>query len=140
MRGALALIELAEEEEPRFIRVRGELDVANTAALRDWLARASEGGTRSLVVDLRDVTFLAVSALYVLCDEQHRMAQHEARLTLVSADRRLLQLFAVCRLDGVLEVVAAPDQAGPRPWEADDRDRAELLADWLRRYGAAQSA
>nr|MDQ5807955.1 STAS domain-containing protein [Actinomycetota bacterium] len=72
MSRALALIESDAPDGGRVVTVRGEVDVGSTGALRDWLARASDRGRRSVVVDLRGVQFLAVSGLYVLCDEQHR--------------------------------------------------------------------
>ena len=136
MSRALALIEPDAADGSRIVTVRGEVDVGSTPALRDWLARASDGGRRSIVVDLRGVQFLAVSGLYVLCDEQHRMASHRARMTILCTDPRALQLFTVCRLDTVLHL--APDRAAAPsgPWSEDDEARTERLRAWLQRYSA----
>ena len=139
MARAVALIDQRSGGGDRVVSVRGEIDVGSTPALRDWLARASEGGRHSVTVDLRGVDFLAVSGLYVLCDEQHRMAAHRSRLTIICSDPRARQLFAVCRLDGVLRIFDAPETVTNGPWDADDDQRAERLAEWLSRY-AAESA
>jgi anti-anti-sigma factor len=139
MPAPLALIEDGSVTSGRTVALHGEIDVGSTSSLRDWLARASEGGTRSLTVDLTNVDFLAVSGLYVLCDEQAKMARHQARLTVVCANRRFLQLFEVCRLADVLQVV--PDRASVTngAWCSEDQERAARLGAWLRRYSSATS-
>ena len=70
-------------------------------------SRAPPRRAESVVVDFRGVEFLAVSGLYVLCDEAQRMALHRARLTVVCTNPRALQLFRVCRLDDALDVVGS---------------------------------
>ncbi len=140
MRGPLALIEDTPGEDERIITLRGEIDVGSTPALREWLARASEGGTQSVVVDFAHVEFLAVSGLYVLCDEQARMARHRARLTVVCAIPRILQLFEVCRLADVLHVVASREELGGEAWTADDSARASRLDTWLDRYAVRSTS
>jgi anti-sigma B factor antagonist len=123
------------------VALRGELDVGTTPALREWLSRSSEGGRKSLVVDLTHVDFMAVSGLYVLCDEQARMAQHRARLTVVCHSARILQLFEVCRLENILHVVKQRHEvpADTGAWEAEDQARAERLVSWLERYTSGAS-
>jgi anti-sigma B factor antagonist len=139
MARAVALIEADSPGESWVVDVRGEIDVGSAPSLREWLLRASDGGRRSVVVDLRRVEFLAIGGLYVLCDEQHRMVAHRARLTVVCSDARALQLFEACGLEEVLHVVPAPDDAAAPPWSEEDEARAERLALWLARY-AAESA
>lgn len=140
MPAPLALIEDAPSADERVVALRGEIDVGSTPALREWLARASEGGRCAIAVDFAHVQFMAVSGLYVLCDEQARMARHRARLTVICRSARILHLFEVCRLADVLRVVptrAALDSDG---WGADDDARAERLGAWLDRYVAGSSS
>jgi anti-sigma B factor antagonist len=141
MPAPLALIEDAPHTEERVVVLRGEIDVGTASSLRDWLDRASEHGRRSVAVDLTNVDFMAVSGLYVLCDEQARMARHEARLTVVCSARRILKLFEVCRLNDVLRVVPTRAQlASPAVWDGEDTERSARLGAWLERYAAASSA
>jgi anti-anti-sigma factor len=140
MPAPLALIEDGAADEVRVVALRGEIDVGSTPTLREWLARASEGGRRSLAVDLTGVEFMAVSGLYVLCDEQARMSRHQARLTVVCASTRILQLFEVCRLADVLRIVPDRSALADRPWEPEDDDRIDRLEAWLERYAAGRSA
>ena len=137
MPAPLALIEDAPHGDARIVSVRGEIDVGTTPALREWLDRASERGCRSVAVDLEYVDFMAVSGVYVLCDEAARLAHNEAQLTVVCRHERLLRLFAVCRVDDILHVV--PDRASISPagsWDRDDAVRASRLGEWLDRYAA----
>jgi anti-sigma B factor antagonist len=139
MSAPLALIENGPVDEGRVVALRGEIDVGSTPSLREWLGRASEGGRQSLVVDLRNVEFMAVSGLYVLCDEQARMARQRARLTVVCDNARMLQLFEVCRLIDVLRIVRSRDALEEEPWGMDDEQRAERLDAWLERYSAGSA-
>jgi anti-anti-sigma factor len=140
MPAPLALIEDAPAGSDRVVALHGEVDVGSTPALREWLGRASEGGRRSLVVDLTNVDFLAVSGLYVLCDEQARMAEHHARLTVVCSNQRFLQLFDVCRLGDVLRVVPSRAALGVAAWDREDDARAQRLDAWLQRYASGAAA
>ena len=140
MRAPLALIEDAPSEDERVISLRGEIDVGSTPTLREWLSRASEGGCRSVTVDFTHVDFMAVSGLYVLCDEQARMARSRARLTVVCASPRILQLFEVCRLSDVLRVLPSRAALGVDAWGDDDTARAERLEAWLDRYATGESS
>ena len=136
MAAPLALIEDGSGRGGRVVALRGEIDVGSTPSLREWLSRASEGGRRSLVVDLTKVDFMAVSGLYVLCDEQARMAPHQARLTVVCKSARMLQLFEVCRLMDVLRIVPTRADLDGQAWGHDDEERVERLGAWLERYSA----
>jgi anti-anti-sigma factor len=141
MPAPLALIEDAPHGDARIVSVRGEIDVGTATALRDWLDRASEHGRRSVAVDLEHVEFMAVSGVYVLCDEAARLAANEAQLTVVCRHRRLLRLFEVCRLGDVLHVVG--DRASIPPagaWDQDDDVRATRLDEWLERYAPPAGA
>ena len=137
---ALALIEDLPSSEDRIVVLRGEIDVGSTPALRDWIGRASDGGRSSVTVDFSYVAFMAVSGLYVLCDEQARLARHKARLTLVGAGPRILQLFEVCRLGDVLRVLPSRTTPDPPGWTAEDDARTQRLEEWMSRYAAANRA
>jgi anti-anti-sigma factor len=139
MRAPLALIEDGPAQDGRVVALRGEIDVGSTPALREWLARASEGGRRSLAVDLTNVEFMAVSGLYVLCDEQARMARHQARLTVICSSPRILQLFEVCRLADIVQVVPSRRALEGDGWTMEDEQRAERLEAWLERYASGAS-
>ncbi len=140
MSATLALIEDDLDRHERVVALRGELDVDTTPALREWLTRASEGGTRPIAVDLTYVAFLAVSGVHVLVDEQHRMAANRARLSIVCPHTRLLGLFELCRLDDALSIVAHRTDLRGGAWTLGDDLRALRLERWLDRYERSRPA
>ena len=140
MPAPLALIEDTPKGDTRIVSVRGEVDVGTTASLRDWLDRASAGGTRSVAVDLEHVEFMAVSGVYVLCDEAARLAANSAQLTVVCDQPRTLRLFEVCRLGDVLRVVPSREAIEPAgTWGPEDEQRTVRLEAWLDRYAVGTS-
>lgn len=130
----LAVIEDVLDHDERVIGLRGEIDLGTTPALREWLDRASDGGTRAVAVDLGHVEFLAVSGVHALCDEQERMAAHRARMTIVCDRPRLLQLFALCQLTDALRIVPTRAELPGPGWSLGDDLRARRLHRWLERY------
>jgi len=131
-RSTLALIAADSKTGPPVVSVRGELDVGTAPALREWLSAATDGGTRSAVIDLRAVSFVAGAALHVLCDEQERLLERGERLTIVCDQPELLNLFQVVELHGVLDIVTSREEAfGER--ETDKRP-SQHLADWVARH------
>ena len=135
MPAPLAVIEDAPHGDARIVSVRGEIDVGTAPSLRDWLDRASDGGRRSVAVDLHHVEFMAVSGVYVLCDEAAHLARHEAQLTVVCDRPRTLRLIEVCRLSDALRIVDCRTAIAPAgTWSPEDETRTAKLEEWLERY------
>jgi anti-sigma B factor antagonist len=132
-RSTLALIADDAATGPPVVSVRGELDVGTAPALREWLNAATDHGTRSAIVDLRSVTFIAGAALHVLCDEQERLLEPSERLTIVCDQPELLNLFQVVELHGVLDIVTSRQEAYERREENGERP-SRHLADWVARH------
>src|SRR3954453_1514228 len=112
------------------LTVRGELDVGTTPALNAWLAAATDNSTRSAIVDLSAVTFMAGAALHALCDEQERLLERGVGLTVACQPPQRLGLFRMVELERVLEVVPTRSAArrvikGVRP--------SQHLAGWVAR-------
>ena len=131
-RSTLALIADDAKAGPPVVSVRGELDVGTAPALREWLNAATDHGSRSAIVDLRSVTFVAGAALHVLCDEQERLLEHDERLTVVCDQPELLNLFQVVELHGVLDIVTSREEAYGR--RETDKRPSQHLAEWVARH------
>src|SRR3954452_17411517 len=114
------------------LSVRGELDVGSAAALRRWLQATTAMSSRSAIVDLSGVTFMAAAALHTICDEQERLLERGEGVTVVSRHPQLLALFKVVEIDRVLEVVPALAAALVRAREQRPRER---LSGWVARAG-----
>src|SRR3954452_18096144 len=110
------------------LSVRGELDVGSATALRGWLQATTAMSSRSAIVDLSGVTFMAAAALHTICDEQERLLERGESLTVVCRHPQLLALFKVVEIDRVLEVV--PTRAAARRRALAERPR-EHLSGWI---------
>jgi len=111
----LALLAADKHDGRPVLTVRGELDVGTAPALRAWLRAATRDGSRSAIVDLGAVRFMAVAALHALRDEQERLVAVGHRLTIVTQNPQLLTLFELVAAGHRLDVVPTrPAPRGPR--------------------------
>jgi anti-anti-sigma factor len=108
----LALLSADTPDGMPVLTVRGELDVGTAPALRAWLNSATCDASRSAIVDLSAVTFMAAAALHALCDEHDRLTDADHRLTIVCQHPQLLALFELVAGDRHLHVV--PTRPAPR--------------------------
>ena len=86
------------------VTVRGEIDVASAPQLRTHLHELCTEDTRTVVVDLREVTFLDSSALGVLVGALRRCRENESEFRLVINSPRLLKIFEITGLTTVFEI------------------------------------
>jgi anti-anti-sigma factor len=87
-------------------RVQGEIDMATTHELAGPLLRIVEAGTRGLIVDLSDVTFMGASGLHVLEEVQAQLRHAGGQLAVVAPGGiplRVLKLTGTDRLLGVVD-------------------------------------
>lgn len=77
-------------QDIRVVRVAGELDLLTTPLLKIRLQQGIEGGPGHLVVDLRGVTFLAVSGLKCLTTARKAAARRGVQLHLTGTDHRVV--------------------------------------------------
>jgi anti-sigma B factor antagonist len=84
--------------------VRGEIDVASAPMLRSHLVERCAEDKPTVVVDLREVTFLDSSALGVLVGGLRRCREHDGDLRLVINSPRLLKIFDITGLTSVFTI------------------------------------
>jgi anti-sigma B factor antagonist len=110
--------EFQVKEEPAagsacVIAVRGALDLYTSPSVRTRIRDLIDSGTREIVVDLSETTFLDSSALGVLVGalKRLRLRPDGGRLLVVSGSPRLARTLALTGLDQVLEVYSTRDHA-----------------------------
>lgn len=85
------------------VAVGGELDMATTPALVDRLTHLERTDLESILLDLREVTFLDSSAIHAFVTSHDHAQQNGHRFILVGASasaRRLFELTGTVRLLG----------------------------------------
>jgi anti-anti-sigma factor len=81
------------------IAVRGELDIATTAALRGRILTLLKDTTTPLVIDLSGVSFCDASGLALLVGTQRRARLHGLTVTLAAPRPSVSKLLRITGLD-----------------------------------------
>jgi anti-anti-sigma factor len=88
----------------------GEIDLATSPQLRDALL-APEVSSSSVVLDLREVTFIDSSGLGVIVGQQKRAQEHDEQFSVAvggaAAVQRILELSGLVK---VLDIVSDPQE------------------------------
>lgn len=94
------------------VAVRGEIDMANSAILRqavaDEMRNAATSGRTTVIVDLSAVSFMDTSGLRVLIIANQAGT---ARLRLVVATSGITRLLAITGMDRIFEIHPTADAA-----------------------------
>ena len=84
------------------VHVSGELDAYTAARLRDSLAGLISAGSRHILVDLADVSFMGASGLGVLVGAGKRLRRDDGKLLLCSAPPSVQKMLEITGLDATL--------------------------------------
>ena len=91
--------------------VRGEVDLATADTLRSELRAAGERAS-TVVLDLREVSFMDTQGLAVVIEAQQAAAEGDRRLVIARAPDRVQRLFDMIGLTPRLTIVDDPAAAG----------------------------
>ncbi|MEX2288729.1 MAG: STAS domain-containing protein [Mycobacteriales bacterium] len=86
------------------VQVRGDLDLASVARVRERLHDALSCKPARLVVDLSDCPFIDASALTMLVDVHRRVWRAGGVLVLCGCSPRVLRLLSLTGLRRVFEI------------------------------------
>lgn len=110
-------------------RLRGDLDITTTPAVRKRLLGMLGPGVRLLIIDLSEVSFCDAAGLAVLIGTQRRAAARRITVRLAAPRPQTAKLLRITGLDRSLTICATladalplgcepPAAASPRPSEA----------------------
>jgi anti-sigma B factor antagonist len=108
--GTLATRVRREPGRIAVITVTGEVDIATVAVLRDRLFRLADT-SRSVIVDLDQVSFIDAAGLGALVGTAHRADIHGASLQVVCDRPQTRELFRLAGLDRRLCLVRTRAEA-----------------------------
>ena len=91
-------VSIKHESHQIVVRLRGEHDISNAAALREILAEATSRSDRNVVLDLSAVTFMGAATLSVLIWARELLAEQSRCWVLRSPSQCVRRLFEVCGL------------------------------------------
>ena len=107
----IELIDETFEPSGLVVTVSGELDVATTPALRDHLDAALEAGTRRLVIDLCELSFLDSIALAAIVQARRRLPEGGRMALAVDPSSYVMLVLESTGLTQQLDLVMTRAQA-----------------------------
>ncbi|QJD30169.1 STAS domain-containing protein [Methylococcus geothermalis] len=87
------------------------LDAHNSGELKDFMLKLLEGGSRHLVVDLSQVSFIDSSGLGALLSGQKNATLRSSVFLLVGLQPRVRSMFELTRLHRVFEIYSTLEEA-----------------------------
>ena len=87
------------------------LDAHNSEELKVEMNRLFEGGTKELLVDLKEVRFIDSSGLGVLVSGYKNAATHQGSIKLCSLQTQVRSMFELTRLHRVFDIYQTVDEA-----------------------------
>lgn len=85
--------------------VAGELDLSTAERVETELARVEGEGPATIVLDLKQVTFLDSSGLRTIVAADHRAKSANRRFAVVRGPQAIQRIFEITHLDDQLELV-----------------------------------
>ena len=107
-------LDVSRREGWQVVSVTGELELATAPRLRQQVVSLVGGDAVALVIDLTNVDFIDSVGLGVVVGALKRVRAGGGELRVVAPTDRVRSLFAVTRLDEIIDVVDSIDEAvGP---------------------------
>jgi anti-sigma B factor antagonist len=111
MNGSRAVISAETPDWPgALIVASGELDVQSVPELKERLAEAVDAGTKRVVVDLAEVSFIDSLSLSALVGARRRLGE-DGRLAVVAVHEYVRLILQATGLEQVLDVFETRDDA-----------------------------
>ena len=113
----VSLMELADVEVERdglapVVRIRGEIDLSNAAAIRTEVLDALPDGAPGIVLDLTDTTYLDSSGVRLIFDLAERLQARRQRFGLVITDSAVVRrVLVLTKLDDAVPLHGSVDEA-----------------------------
>lgn len=98
-------------DAPTVLRIEGEIDMSNSDELRRRFVEAVDGGARTVVLDLSEVTFFASSGIAALAHAREYGKQSGDRPVHVVASRSVRRSLEATAMDRILPLHATLDEA-----------------------------
>jgi anti-anti-sigma factor len=108
----LADVEVVHHPDAPIVRIRGEIDLSNTDAIRSEVMEALPPSAPGLVLDLTETTYLDSSGIRLLFDLAERMQSRRQRLGLVVTEAALVRrVLILTKLDDAVPLHRSVEDA-----------------------------
>jgi anti-sigma B factor antagonist len=93
------------------IALSGEVDLYTAPEFKQQLLEVIGQGSKEVIVDFSDTTFIDSTTLGVLVGGVKRLRPNGGRLSLVCSDRNITKIFEITGLDRVFTIYPTRDEA-----------------------------
>lgn len=97
-------IDKKQSDQGVVVKVAGEIDAFTAPQLREELAALADGNSKTIIVDLQDVTYLDSTGLGVFVGLFKQMKSNGGELRLTNLSDRLQRLFEITGLSHVMQM------------------------------------
>jgi anti-sigma B factor antagonist/stage II sporulation protein AA (anti-sigma F factor antagonist) len=108
----LADVEIVHDAAAPIVRIRGEVDLSNTDAIRSEVIDALGPAASGVVLDLTETTYLDSSGVRMLFDLAERLQSRRQRLGLVVTEAALVRrVLVLTKLDDAVPLHGSVEAA-----------------------------
>lgn len=108
---SFSLREEAPEAGTLVIAVQGDADMSTAVKFNECFFSAARSGTRGVVADLSEVSFIDTTMLNALVVGHRRMARDSGQFAVVCSGPRVKRVLDITGLGQILEVFSTRDDA-----------------------------
>jgi anti-anti-sigma factor len=101
-------VEISEGPLGPVIALSGDIDLAAVSAVEERIRAGLDGGSSTVVLDLRQVEFMDSSGLRLILRMDHEVRERGDRFVLVRGGRRVSRVLELSGVDRQLETVDDP--------------------------------
>jgi anti-sigma B factor antagonist len=107
------LMEIIEEKQSgiNIFRLNGRLDSNTSQGFEQKLFEAISDGTKSMVVDFKDLDYISSAGLRVILKATKAIKREDGRIMLCSMQDYVKEVFEIAGFDSFLPIVATMDEA-----------------------------
>lgn len=104
-------VRILDTGDCHILTVHGDIDLAVAPSLRQGLTRACLDRSGTLILDMRDVTFMDSTALSILIETQASLQAAGRGLRLVCGDGVVTRLLSLAGLEEMFPCYGTPEEA-----------------------------
>ncbi|WHY86143.1 anti-sigma factor antagonist [Neobacillus novalis] len=101
-----------QNDEGILVLVGGEIDAFTAPKLREEILPLAEGENKSIIVNLKDVSYLDSTGLGVFVGLFKQLKQNDGELRLIELSDRLVRLFEITGLSNIMDISAHSEGGG----------------------------
>ncbi len=88
----------------KIIMLKGEMDYFSSRELKDVLFKLIHDKTKSIILDLRDVTFIDSAGMGLLINVNKEMNNHNGKIGLLNLSDEIFNLIKLATLDKIIQI------------------------------------